>query len=296
VSSAFLDWGNAGFSGELIPLCGPHHACASPGKRPHIVGWQDLRVTPAMVAAWSAAHRGNVGLRTRTFPAVDIDVDDAAIASACENVIENAVGSTARRTRDNTHRRLLLFQLSGHPFDKLTIRFTIPGGARAQVEILAKGQQAVVAGIHHTGEALQWSAGQPVVRELATITAHQVVAAMAALRARLLEIGCVVETPLTPCRTPAPMRPRASGQDAVIAQLALRKLDPDVPYDVWLRVGMALHSRWPDERGLSMWDLWSSMGEKYPGQGELERHWASFRSGGGIAFGTLIAIARSATR
>lgn len=290
---ASLEWARAGFGGELLPLCGPRHSCGSPGKVPHIPGWQHMQITPTLVASWTRSHLGNLGLRTARYPAVDLDVEDAALADEFERVALVTLGSTARRTRANTARRLLLFRLEGAPFGKVAITFTTPAGERAKVEILANGQQCVVAGVHHTGAAIEWAAGQPIAVSLAPMSHQGRAALVAALRRRLAELGCKTEGVEAPRRQwPTAAQPR--GQDADLAELALRRLDPDLAYDEWVRVGMALHARFPDAGGLALWDAWSARGEKYPGTRTLERHWASFHAGRGVGFGTLIAMARRA--
>jgi putative DNA primase/helicase len=64
-------------------------------------------------------------------------------------------------------------------------------------------------------------------------------------------------------------------------------------YDVWLKVGMALHA-WGNPSGRSLWDTWSSQSEKYDA-GAQEAKWASFRPGGssgsGVTLGTLFHLA-----
>lgn len=70
----------------------------------------------------------------------------------------------------------------------------------------------------------------------------------------------------------------------------LSSLDPDLPYDEWIAVGMALH------RGghpLSMWEGWSSRGAKYK-PGTCAHHWKSFRPEGEVTMGTLFHMAWSA--
>lgn len=52
----------------------------------------------------------------------------------------------------------------------------------------------------------------------------------------------------------------------------LAALDPDMPYDDWLRVGMALHSGGYD---LGIWDKWSACGSKYKA-GECKNKWQGF--------------------
>lgn len=65
-------------------------------------------------------------------------------------------------------------------------------------------------------------------------------------------------------------------------------LDPDMPYDDWLHVGMALQ-----QGGYSpaMWDAWSRGGQKYR-NGDCEKRWRGFDPDSGITMGTLVDMAR----
>ncbi|NLX17355.1 MAG: AAA family ATPase, partial [Ramlibacter sp.] len=59
-------------------------------------------------------------------------------------------------------------------------------------------------------------------------------------------------------------------------------LDPDVGYEDWLRVGMALHHETGGER-FDLWDEWSQGSEdKYPGTESLRKHWDSFDDTGTV--------------
>ena len=57
----------------------------------------------------------------------------------------------------------------------------------------------------------------------------------------------------------------------------LDALDPDMPHQPWLTVGMALHHqhRGSDD-GFDAWDEWSAKGGKYPGRDTLRKRWESF--------------------
>lgn len=72
---------------------------------------------------------------------------------------------------------------------------------------------------------------------------------------------------------------------------ALSHLDPDMPYDEWLRVGMALKSGL-GKAGRQLWLAWSREGAKYH-PGEPEEKWRSFQRGG-VGLGTLIQMAHDA--
>jgi len=80
--------------------------------------------------------------------------------------------------------------------------------------------------------------------------------------------------------------------DADLIRAALDHISPDVSYDDWLRIGMALH-HWDPQEGLALWDAWSARGEKYV-EGEPPLKWDGFTSGGGVTLGTLFDMAKKA--
>jgi len=61
----------------------------------------------------------------------------------------------------------------------------------------------------------------------------------------------------------------------------LKGLDPDVDYNQWLKIGMAVHDASSGSReGIEIWDEWSAQGSKYKGKKDLVPHWRSFRGSG----------------
>jgi hypothetical protein len=71
---------------------------------------------------------------------------------------------------------------------------------------------------------------------------------------------------------------------------ALMRISPDIDYNEWLLVGMALHN-WDSIQGLALWHEWSSPSEKYKAV-DLDNKWMGFVSGE-ITIGTLFHIAKS---
>lgn len=67
----------------------------------------------------------------------------------------------------------------------------------------------------------------------------------------------------------------------------LSHIDPDCNYDTWINVGMALHEEGKD---FNLWDEWSQKGGKY--DGSTAQHWKSFNKGGGVTYGTVVALAK----
>lgn len=68
-------------------------------------------------------------------------------------------------------------------------------------------------------------------------------------------------------------------------------ISPDIDYDNWIKVGMAIHHGLGGN-GFELWDEWSSKGEKY--KGELDRHWYSFgKSSNPVTLATLVNLAEA---
>ena len=69
-------------------------------------------------------------------------------------------------------------------------------------------------------------------------------------------------------------------------------INPDVEYDTWSKIGMAIHHTTNGE-GIDLWDLWSAKGNKYPGIAKIKHHWDSFGKKEGITIGTIIYYAEA---
>lgn len=74
----------------------------------------------------------------------------------------------------------------------------------------------------------------------------------------------------------------------------LSYINPDAPYETWVKIGMAIHQA-TDGGALELWESWSRGGSKYK-DGECERKWHSFGKYGAanVGTGTLVTIAREA--
>ena len=74
----------------------------------------------------------------------------------------------------------------------------------------------------------------------------------------------------------------------------LDRIDADVEYDTWLKVGMAIYSQWPDKSGLDIWDQWSQRGSSYTDKGDYSpaAKWRSFAGVNEVTVGTLVHLAK----
>lgn len=76
---------------------------------------------------------------------------------------------------------------------------------------------------------------------------------------------------------------------------ALETLNPDMGYDEWLRIGMALHHEYGGaEAGFEAWLNWSAYGKKFVSASDLRSHWQSFSPGGGVTGLSLLQMEQAA--
>jgi hypothetical protein len=133
------------------------------GKAPPIPGWQDIVPTTDIITGWEDKYPDatNTGVLTRNIPAIDIDVLDSAVADELQQIAERIIGISAVRI-GQAPKRAMLYR-ADVPFDKLsTPIFTSPDGRTHKVEILCRGQQIVVDGIHRdTHSRYTWRGGEP---------------------------------------------------------------------------------------------------------------------------------------
>lgn len=119
----------------------------------HGYDWRKCRVTPALAAVWDASG-GNIGLRASTFPALDVDVEDVALARVVLQFARRILGSGPERT-SRPPRRLLVYRTDA-PFSRIAAAITFRGRTHL-VEMLGDGQQYLVAGKHPSGVSYGWA-------------------------------------------------------------------------------------------------------------------------------------------
>jgi hypothetical protein len=136
------------------------------GKVPPMEGWQQKTQTNTdEIKLWSNLYPycGNTGILTRLAPTLDIDIMDEAAAEAVEELARDRFeerGWFLVRIGKAPKRAVLLRTLA--PFKKAQLKLIAPNGATAKIEILADGQQVVVAGDHpETLRPYTWHGGEP---------------------------------------------------------------------------------------------------------------------------------------
>jgi hypothetical protein len=180
-TTGFRRWADAGFLSELLPIIPPGAALA-PGSsvRPEHRGktpgtrktdgtwiglggsWPDEKQTSIADCKRYIHDGASVGLQTRRFTALDIDVDDEPLAAAIEELARDVLGFAPVRYRVGSPRRLMLYRA---PKDQIIrkrrkIKKT-EAGLKAAVERLGYGQQCVVEGGHPKGGEYLWRGWHP---------------------------------------------------------------------------------------------------------------------------------------
>lgn len=107
--------------------------------------WVTHAVTPRDCATWDRA-RGNIGLQAEHYPGVDIDVTDVELSRAIASIALETLGPAPFRV--GRQPKSLLVYRTAAPFGRRRLRFTAPDGAEHLIEVLGRGQQYVVEGVH----------------------------------------------------------------------------------------------------------------------------------------------------
>lgn len=119
-------------------------------KGPTLARWQRVAPDAATLRQWSAEHASdtNTGILCGEVIAVDIDVLDAGLASDLEVLASFDFGEGALRRTGKAPKAMLLFRAAEPGMTKLATRSFLLEGQKAQVEVLATGQQFVAFGTH----------------------------------------------------------------------------------------------------------------------------------------------------
>lgn len=218
--------------------------------------------------AWWQERGANLGMLAKRYPAIDIDVEDAATAERIAVHARKFFGWAPERRRHNSDRRLLVYRAS-EPFTKR--RFVFEGGA---IDVLGDGQQYVIGGVHPSGAAYDWfptdfSDVDPVT--LKDISGSHVDAWFAELRAIHPEAKVSVSGVRDDAVVQGSLRGGEEMMRAVVAAI------PNVvrDRDIYIRMGAAIKAALDDTP--EAFNLWWSWCERLPdarkSRGEASAEW-----------------------
>ena len=258
------------------------------GKRVRISGWTQRDFT-----ADDFAPGQNVGIKTGDGVAL-IDIDVIEPEAAAEITAEWC------RRHEGLQRTGMAPKTAFLVATDVTSKRTekLKDGKQG-VEVLAQGQQFVAYGTHpDTGAPYTWHGLDPCDNFLGGKAALPRVSGEE-IEDFLQWVRCHYGAPEKPLSEQARIkidtgRAYHGDDQASPAEIeeALSYIDPDLPYDEWRGVLMALHDELGDQ-GLAIADRWSSQGAKYR-NGDVAKKWRSFKPGGGVTIKQVFKLARDA--
>lgn len=178
---------------------------SSPGKQPYGNEWQlgAQETPPRAVVELTLPFARNTGIWCGGLRAVDIDLEDEALAEKIEALSRQHLGQAPARTRANSAKRLLLYAAAvGEPKKRALT------GSAGKIEVLGFGQQFVAYGTHPTGVNYEWrDSADPTTFNRADLSAVTEAQVEAFLDASRLVIGAAAETIQREVETSAPPSP-----------------------------------------------------------------------------------------
>jgi hypothetical protein len=139
----------------------------SKDKACYLKGWQTKTSASAdEIKSWSSQHPDwkNSSILCTPNPTLDIDIFAPAAVDAAVELVRERFGDRGKiLLRYGLRPKVAIPFRTDTPFDKIQVILTAPDGPKGQkVELLCRGQQVVVHGIHpDTREPYQWSDGSP---------------------------------------------------------------------------------------------------------------------------------------
>ncbi|MBF0184727.1 MAG: PriCT-2 domain-containing protein, partial [Magnetococcales bacterium] len=228
------------------------------------------------LAIWKQWPDAGIGIPGGMVAGVDIDIaDDADLAERLQSLAFELLGETPAVRIGQAPKRMLVYR-TAVPFK----------GIKAHpLEVLCQGQQFVLYAIHPgTGRPYEWpvsSLADLTLADLPVITEAQAHAfieqGLALLPEGMRPVRLEHNHPAMPTSLPV-VHPAAHTQEGTpeAIQDALRHIiNADLPYDEWVRVGMAIKGALGDA-GVSLFADWSASSAKNVSD-TTARAWASFR-------------------
>lgn len=253
--------------------------------------WERYRARKhdAIMRTWAMWPDCGIGIVCGTIVAVDIDVDDPELQDQLYALAVEMLGETPAVRVGKEPRRLLVYRTT-QTFKKMAVG-KLKG---AQVEILADGQQFVAYGIHPEGHPYRWVNKDLRDLTLADLPEHDHQGFWQFLvKARELLPQADEALPQDD-GTPGGQHVSSGEQKGTVEAIssALSVIpNPDLSWDDWNRIGMAVFGALGDE-GWDLFNGWSELSVKYNAL-ETRRRWASYHKSPptSIGAGTIYHIA-----
>ncbi len=275
VNNSFTDWQGAGFGPDLLPIIPPTATIAlgssvKQGDRGKVPGklhgsnwsgfarWPQHAATTSDIRSWDLWRfilDAGIGLQSRNFPGVDIDVTDHYLSDLIAMLADYKLGFAPERV-GRAPKRLLTYRFAPREaMGKRRVEFKAADGSTHAVEILATGQQYVVEGTHPgTMKPYAWTNGvSPASLGAAALTPVTV----AQIDDFLNEVVKLIQsnggTVLSrsgasiAAQPVAPSAPSALQGDPAMIEEALNHIGNDFGYDDWITLCAATKAALGDD-------------------------------------------------
>jgi len=245
-------------------------------------GFKQASTDPQIIADWwRAVPEANIGLPCQLNRLCTLDVDardgglEAWAAFRANRKLPKTWAATTGGGGLHFCFNLPVDHLRGKLCDQATGEI-LPG-----VDIKVAGYIAVWCSVHPSGRLYEWRPGYaPWECELADAPDWAL--------AGMVRPERPAPTPMP--QSTVPTGDRLSDQEVARAALPLLAGGRADSYDPWIAVGQALHAT--DDGLLTDWVAWSQQSPSFESADDCERHWRSFRPGGGLTVAALVAWVR----
>lgn len=271
---------------NIVPIL---RGSKAPGLDRPARGWSRVVATVERVQRWIDQGYGSngIGIIAANTPGVDVDCQDHEVTGLMRTFIADLLGETIERV--GLAPKTLLLYRTDQTFSKVTSHdYLDKAGRKARLEVLADGQQFVALAVHpDTRQPYRWldkhgphdtaAADLPTISQadalairdefqrLATTRGWQETHTLKRLNNGAAGINVFAEDS---------HKVEDLSTDELRSRLMLVQGASD--YETWLQIGMALwHQFDGDERGLTLWDEWSSSASNYDAEA-LAAKWPSF--------------------
>ena len=263
---------------EGAKVCGCGNTdCKSPGKHPISKlapkGQNDATTEADKIEAWwRAMPNANIAIYLGVSGLCAVDIDPR---NGGGHTIDELEAKHGRIESD-------VVQLTGGGGEHRVFQRpdgSLPGTLGKGVDLKLNGYIMAYPSNHISGGAYEWEGSSDPLEGAIASCLPDWIRNLAQQGAAQMQAQTVIMTPMF-----------LTDKDADDIEAALLYISSD-ERDVWIKVGMALHST-GDNRAWAWWDQWSSTSDKYDAKSQY-RTWRSFRNKGmnGVTLPTLFAMA-----
>ena len=229
-------------------------------KRPSIKNWSSVKNDYTQIKKLSLKYpHAGVGVLLNDLIVFDIDILDDKLSLLVRKIITNELQDTVERI-GKFPKRALFYRRVGEAFKKHSSQIFNLTNGKAQLEVLATGNQCIAFGIHpETKQPYQWieeSLLDTHIQELPSVNNKQVKNIITQTEI-LLQNHVETKEIVKPIIKASTIENKSEGElkDNSLIAGAIKHIDPE-DYDTWVKIGFALKKYFKDE-GFEIFDNWS---------------------------------------